>query len=533
MIHHLKKNKFRSNPFKPNRIFCIKEAIKVVMFFVLLVNTAQGILAQQAQQTEWVEIVKADSLFVIQQSETFELIGNVVMKHKGALLYCNRAVQNKVTNMVEAFGNVRILQGDTVSVTGDTLLYFGNTRLAIISGAKTTMKDKERTLTSRKLEYDMAGGIAYYRQRGRTVDKENVLTSEEGFYNTQTKEYNYYRNVKLVNKKYTLTTDTLFYNSITKWSDFKGKATRLEGKDGTLAGTKGRYNSTTGESVFDQRTMIENPSYTLTGDSLNYDERIKRGFARGNVVIYAKKDNTILHGDEGWHLDKEGMSKIYGHALVKRVVSGDTLYIRGDTLYSIENKVDSTRKLIGNRNVYLFKSDFQGRCDSVSYNTADSVIHFYKKPILWSKNYQMEADSISAYMVQNRMDRMLLRSKAFIISEDSLVKQYNQIKGRTINAYFEEENNIKKVLVEGNGESIYYAQDEDLKLLGLNRVLCGKMNIFFKEGKVYRIAFIGKPDGKLIPPHEITPSARQLDGFAWRLGDKPDLNITTWKVPPQ
>ncbi len=531
MQKHSEKNKNRSNPFKPNRISVIKEIVKLGMFFVILVITAQRNFAQQAQtpETEWVEIVKADSLYVIQQAETFELIGNVVMKHNGALLYCHRAVQNKLTNMVEAFGKVRIVQGDTISVTGDTLLYFGNTRLAIVSGARTTLKDKERTLTSRKLEYDMAQGIAYYRQSGRTVDKENVLTSEEGFYNTRTKEYNYYRKVKLVNKKYTLTTDTLLYNSLTKWSDFRGKGTRLESKDGTLAGTKGRYNSETGESVFDTRTVIDNASYTLTGDSLYYDEVSKRGFARGRVVIHAKKDNTLLTGDEGLHRDQEGLSKIYGHALVRKLVSGDTLYIRGDTLYSIENKADSTRKLIGDRNIYLYKSDFQARCDSITYSTVDSVIHFFKKPILWSKNYQLEADSISAYMVSNRIDRMLLRSKAFIISEDSLVRQYNQVKGRTIHAYFQGESELKQVLVDGNGESAYYAQDEDMQLLGLNRVLCGRMNMLFREGKVSRIVFIGKPDGKLIPPHEITPALRQLEGFSWREGDKPDLRVTTWQ----
>jgi lipopolysaccharide export system protein LptA len=115
--------------------------------------------------------------------------------------------------------------------------YFGNTRLAIVSGRKTVLKDSKRTLTTRKIEYDMANGIANYKVPGRTVDEENVLTSKEGFYNTRTKEFTYYKNVKLVNKKYTLTTDTLLYNSITKWSDFNGK-TKIVNKDGTVLGTR-------------------------------------------------------------------------------------------------------------------------------------------------------------------------------------------------------------------------------------------------------------------------------------------------------
>lgn len=471
----------------------------------------------------------ADSLTIINENglEIRRVINNVRFRHKGSILYCDLAIQNVASNLIQAYGNVKVVQGDTITVTGDTLLYYGDTRLAIVSGRKAVLTDKKRTLTSKRLEYDMANGLAYYRVPGRTVDSANVLTSEEGIYNTQSKVFDYYRNVKLVNQNYTLTTDTLIYNSITKWSYFNGP-TKIVNKEGTLLAKRGQYNTETEESSFSNRTMVENEAYTLTGDTLFYDSQKQLGFAKGNVEILAKEDKTILLGDEGVYRGLEGFSKVYGHALVKSVVSGDTLYIRADTLYSIENKLDSTRKLIGDKRVFIYKSDFQGRCDSVLYNTADSTILFFRDPILWGDNYQMEADSISAFLVNNKVNRMLLRSNSFVISEDTLVKQYNQVKGRTINAFFTEESKLKQVLVDGNGQSAYYALDEEEKLIGLNRVECGKMNLQFKENRINRIAFLGRPVGSLIPPQNIQSSQRQLEGFNWRIVEKPTLRQTTW-----
>ena len=123
---------------------------------------------------------------------------------------------------------------------------------------------------------------------------------------------------------------------------------------------------------------------------------------------------------------------------------------------------------------------------------------------------------------------MLLRSNSFVISEDTLVAQFNQVKGRTINAYFNKESNLKRVFVDGNGQSAYYALDEDEKLIGLNRVECGKMNLQFEANRVNRIAFLGQPVGSLIPPQNIKAPQRQLEGFNWRIGEKPTLKQTIW-----
>ena len=98
-------------------------------------------------------------------------------------------------------------------------------------------------------------------------------------------------------------------------------------------------------------------------------------------------------------------------------------------------------------------------------------------------------------------------------------------------AYFDDKN-IHHVIVEGNGESIYYALqqlEEKVKdtvytvsiVSGMNKIICSNMRINFKLGKINNISFYVKPDASFIPPHEIKKEETLLRGFTWRAADRP------------
>lgn len=519
----------RCNPFHIYRVLLV----------ALLLGSLAGLVPVWGQvggpptaASEKVELLPpgADSLVVINQPGMVvrKLFNNVRFRHKGVLMYCNLAIQYVNTNVIEAYGNVRIIQGDTISVRSDTMFYYGNTRLANMRG-RVILKDRKMTLSTSQLDYDMALGQAHYPKPGRIVDQENVLTSKEGYYDTHTKQFTFRQNVKLVNPKYTLTADSLLYNSLSRIATFQGP-TKIVSKDGTLLAKEGQYNTVTRVSNFQRRATVDTEKYTLTGDTLDFDNTTEIGVARGNVVMIAKNDKTTLTGDVGRYNGKAGVSRLTGHALVKSVISQDTLFMRADTLFSFDNKQKKTRKLVGQKNVVVYKSDLQSRCDSLIYDVADSTIYFFKKPIVWSENYQLEADTITAKLKNNRLHTMLLRSKSFVISQDTL-RNFNQVKGRTITAYFqplinkanpnESKTSLDKVIVEGNGQSIYFAVDDKNKMVGLNHVECSRMNLEFKESKVDRIRFYGRPDASFVPPHEMTDDKKKLDGFRWRTEEKP------------
>ena len=565
------------------------------IWLLLLVSSAPA-LAQvgtpgAAGAGDKVELYHADSLVVlnIPGQAVRKLYNNVRLKHKGVLMYCNLAIQNVTTNIIEAYGNVRLVQGDTITVRGDTMYYYGNSRQANMRG-HVIMNDRKMTLTTAQLDYDMLSGIAHYPTPGRIIDKENVLTSKEGYYDTRTKLFTFRQNVVLVNPKGTLTADSLLYNSLTRIATFQGP-TRIKNKDGILTAIAGQYNTTTGISNFERRATVETPKYRLTGDSLYYDNRSELGIAKGNVIMVAKDRKAIITGDHARYNGKAGISRVTGHAVARSLANettNDTLYLRADTLFLFDNKVTNNRRFLGQKNVFVFKSDLQSKCDSLIYDTVDSTIYFYKKPIVWSQNkYQMEADSMRLLLKNNRIHTMFLKAKSFVISLDTL-QNFNQIKGRTITAYFttklintdtltskreltrsstpvgtkrketavatsdpskgvsskkpklfpadsthiQEQTALERVLVDGNGQSLYYALNEMNKTIGLNHVECSRMNIEFADNKVGRIRFYGHPDSQLIPPKEITGDVQQLDGFRWRETEKPTKGQVLWRETP-
>ena len=280
-----------------NRVFP-ENGFWTLLTLVLLVlgGRAAGQSTGPAAGGEVIEILKAGQLKGLKTglSESRELLGSVAIRHKGALMYCDRAIQNLTNNSIEAFGNVRIVQGDTVTVKGDTLFYFGATRQANVRG-RVTLRDRKMTLTTRRLDYDMLSGLAYYPVPGRIVDRENVLNSREGYYDTRTKLFTFRQNVRLVNPKYTLTADSLLYNSFSKIATFQGP-TRIVSKDGTLVAKEGEYNTVTRVSNFQRRATIETDKYRLTGDSLGGNSSSEFYVARGNVVLFAKSDKTKKRG---------------------------------------------------------------------------------------------------------------------------------------------------------------------------------------------------------------------------------------------
>lgn len=488
-----------------------------------------------------VELIKADSLVGLNMEYTLmQFYGHVVFRHQGATLYCNTAVQNSTNNTIEAFGNIKIAQGDTLTVTGDTLYYDGNTRFAKVYGRKVIMKDKKVVLETRQMNYNLASSDAYYSTRGKIKQDSSLLFSDRGNYNTRTKLFNYRGNVEIVHPKYKLTTQELDYDANTRLATFLTE-TDIESKDGNIHAKSGTYNTKTQEANLKGRSKVVNENYTLEADTLFFDKAKDAGIAIGDVEFVSLKDNVVLNGKRANRNGEIGLTTMLGQARMKSFDKTDTLYLRADTLFAYEyikgeqpvrTITDSTEKqmklLIADGNVKIFRNDLQSISDSLRYDLKDSTIRFFRNPILWNSDNQLEADTIIAKMVNNKIKKMWLMSGSFIVAQDS-VANFNQIKGRQIQAIFNDSTDIEKVLVEGNGESIYFAVDDKNKLIGLNRVECSRMELNFNDRKVKRILFRGKPESRLIPPSEIGSKETKLDSFEWKIDQKPKREDVVFK----
>jgi lipopolysaccharide export system protein LptA len=276
---------------------------------------------------------------------------------------------------------------------------------------------------------------------------------------------------------------------------------------------------------------MESPSYKIKGDSYFIDDVKKIYKVKGHVAMTSKAENLTVFGDDGFYDKKKGVSKVFGNAYVAKVADdGDTLFLSADTLVSIENKDSKKKRLLAYHSVKIFKNDMQGIADSLVYQSADSTLYFFHDPVLWSEDNQMTADSIHMLLKNKNISRIYMVGNSFVVSIDSL-KDYNQIKGRRMTTYFENKK-IHHVVVEGNGETIYYVLEEkDIKkdsllikitfLAGLNKTICSNMRIDFKAGKVNSINFYVKPDASFFPPQEIKEKDRKLKGFSWRGPSRP------------
>lgn len=502
------------------------------LFLLFFSLNAQAQVPAMPPNPNQLTINYADSLVGFNQPfmQLRKLIGNVSLRQGTTLLYCNLAILNETTNILEAYGKVKIIQADTVTITGDTAYYFGNERKAKING-RVKLDDKTIILNTNKLDYDLNSSVAFYNTGGKVLDKKSTLTSKEAYYNTVTKLVNFKTNVKVVDKDGNLSADSLRYSTLSKEAFFVAPTLIVNKKDTTYANPGSQYNTLTKISNLKGRSTVKTEDYVMTADTMIYDPPTEIGVANGNILFVSKKDKAILTGDKGRYSKKTGITRVFGHALLKNIFENDTLFLNADTLVSLDNKETKVKKLYAYKKVLMYKSDMSAKCDSLSYNVSDSTIYFYQKPIIWNTKNQSEADSINIGLRHNKIKIMNMKGKSFVISIDTLVN-YNQIKGRKMVVNFTDSSRVEKVTVEGNGESIYYAIDEKNTVTGMNRVQCGKMNINFAKNKVSRIAFLAKPDGKFIPPKEIKPDDKELDGFRWRLAERPTKEMIMKVVSP-
>lgn len=494
-----------------SRIFAIIRRLITAALLLTLVTTVYG---QKRVKLKDADVLRSG------KGGFQRLIGNVVFVQNETTIYCDSAHFYRRENSVEAFGNVRIVEGDSIRITGSRLVYSGDNKTAKLRRNVVFNKLKTATLYTDNLDYARVPNVAYYFNGGRLVDSVNVLTSKKGYYNVNSNLASFKGNVVVTNPDYTMYADSMQYNSRTKEIYFVSETTVINKDSSRAVYQGGTYNTIS--KISDLRSGVgESEDYTIEGDAYDLDAKRNIARVRGNVVMTSKKENLIIYGQASDYFRNEGITKVYDKAFVAKITDDqDTLFMTADTLVSINSQDPEKKKILAYHNVKIYKSDLQGIADSLEYRSIDSTIYFYDDPVLWTEGNQMTADSVSMLIENNTISKMFFIDNAFVISQDTL-KNFNQIKGRQMTAEFGGEN-IKTVYVRGNGESLFFAlDDEDQSFMGMNKIICSNITIRFKEGQVNNLSFYVKPEASFIPPHELKKEDRQLKGFEWRAKDKP------------
>lgn len=445
------------------------------------------------------------------------LIGNVIFEHEGAMMYCDSAYLYE-DNSMDAFSEVFINKGDSIKLWCDELNYNGNTEFA---KAKRNVKlvDNEMTLTSQKLDYNMKTEQAWYNTGGKILDSENTLTSQVGHYYSKLEELFFKGDVNLVNKQYDLECDTLRYNTKTEVAFFLGP-TKIVSEENTVLCNFGWYDTELDISQFSNEATVLSSDQSITGDSLYYNKKFGYGLAIGNVTVADTAQDIFLVGERAKYYEVGDMVLLTDSALMIQDMGADSLFLHADTLLSIVDTVIDRRILFAFHHAKFFKPDIRGKCDSLVYSYADSTIRLFRDPIMWSEENQLTADSM---WIQNRfgkIDKLYMKENSMIISEEDNA-MYNQIKGRYMTGHFKEQK-LHRVYVEGNGETIYFGSEEGQSPENVNRAKASNLMIYIKENRVRDITFLNQPDATLYPIEQINLNDMKLDGFNWRVSERPE-----------
>jgi lipopolysaccharide export system protein LptA len=422
-------------------------------------------------------------------------------------------------NVMESFGNIRI-KDDSTTITSDLLIYNGDSRTAQLK--KNVVYHKgERWMYTDFLDYNIDSEIASYSGGGKLVDTTNTLTSNYAVFFAKENYAVFTQKVKLVSPEFTLESDTLRYNTTTKIAYTDGP-TVITNEDGTqLFSQGGEFRTYIDQSQFIEGN-VETEDYYLEGEELFFDDLKKYYRGTGNVMLTSKENDVIITGDEGYYDRNARRSVIYGNPVMKRIMEADTFYLAADTLVAIESEYDSAKRILAYPDIRIFKSNLQGLADSSAYYRSDSIIMMYGDPILWTNKNQIRSDTIELQLKNKTIDQMILRRDAFLVNQDTM-GHFNQIKGRNMVTYFRN-NLIESMSVDGNGESIFYILDEgDSLLVGMNKMLCSDMKLIFENNDISTITVYTQPEGRIVPPHEISADDEVLSGFGWLYDKRPLL----------
>ena len=451
--------------------------------------------------------------------------GKVKFRHKGGILTCDSAYFNEQSNSFEAFGNVFMKQGDTLTLKSEWAWYDGNDERAQ-ARRNVVLTHRKSKLYCDSLDYDRMYGIAYFFDGGKLIDKGSILTSDWGQYNTETRDAVFYYKVRLKNNNMTMYSDTLYYDTRTSVAHIVGDYTSDKNEVGpsmivnqgnVVYTTDGYYDTNTETSMLYGRSTVDNEDKTITADSLFSDSKKKIDEGFGRVIYIDKKNKNRFEGNHVYYDENMGYGYATDSAVVMDFSQKDTLYVHADSLklYTYNINTDSVYRVMhGFHKVRAYRTDIQAVCDSLVFNSKDSCLTLYKDPIAWNMGRQVLGEVMHAYMQDSTIRYADVIGQAMSIERmDSA--HYNQLAAKEMQVYFNE-GKARETWAIGNVQAVYYPIDDaDTTIIGLNFLETDTMKMYLSPERKLEKIWASKSTGTMYPITQIPPDKLRLPAFAW------------------
>lgn len=195
---------------------------------------------------------------------------------------------------------------------------------------------------------------------------------------------------------------------------------------------------------------------------------------------------------------------------------------------------DTLRYMQAYHGVRYYRSDLQGVCDSLIYSVRDTLATFVGNPVMWNNQYQITGDTIKAIVLRGGIRRAMIHPNAFLtqshdesltVDMDTLTERqrekiridtlhYDQISGNDLICFFED-GKIREMDMSGNVQIIYYPEEKDKSMIGLNQMVGNFLKVWFEEQKMQKLVLWPSVVGSLTPIQLVTDDILYLNGFRW------------------
>ena len=451
------------------------------------------------------------------------------IKHESINMWCDKAYYYGKENFIEAYGHVKMIQGDTINMNSKYIKYSGITKMAYASG-DVVLKDPNSTITTDTLYFDRKKQQAFYESGGTVVkDTSGTITSKIGRYYMNLKKYRFVTDVVLVNPDATIKSNYFDFYSDTGQAYLYGPSTITTEESVTYC-EKGYYDTKAKIGYALKKAKINYDNRIIEGDSLYFDNNRRFASATNHIKVTDTLNHSVVKGHYAEVFKEKDSVFITKRAVAITVQERDSIYIHADTLM-VTGKPEKriTRAF---RNVKLYKSNMSGKADSVHVDHAKGLTELInisklsntdafatkRRPILWNIGNQMTGDTI--HLISNpeteKLDSLIVFKNAFLISQDTLKAGFNQIAGQRLVGLFNEQNELNIVDIIKNAESIYYFRNDLNELVGIDKAKSGSIKIFLDKKTIEEVRKINQIDGKIYPESDFPDKEKLLKGFDWR-----------------
>ncbi|PZU25303.1 MAG: organic solvent tolerance protein OstA [Chryseobacterium sp.] len=464
------------------------------------------------------------------------MVGHVIIEHQGSVLTADEVVLYNEQSLVKAFGNVKLVNADGSVISAKEMEYNGTTQKGVAKQNVVLTDPKGTVITTETMYYDRLTNQAYYNTGGTINDGKSTTYSKSATYFLTTRTIDLTGRVKIVDRDYTLEGDNVVQNQNTNIVTINGYTTITNNKNpkNRIITEKGTHNMNTKESFLTKNSRVYYNDKILTGDEMYYNQLTGFGKATGNVTLDDPNERRWIKGGYGEIFEKKDSAMMTKNPYAVKAMEKDSLYFASEKIISYQrpDSIDPKVKksfIRAFKKARFYKSNAQGRADSIAFNETDGVMHMYTAPILWSGEKQVTGDKVEAYFnTQNEnIDSLKVIGNALAISKvDSLTlkDEFNQVKGKFMTVHYEN-NEIKEASVIGNAQAIAYTDDTNKETkkterIGITLSSCGIISTLFSERELHIISCSIGAASETYPMSMIEPEKRKFQDFNWNTKDR-------------